>query len=217
MRAARGLTVGMGLGLFLFAALWCGETSNDETGFEPLMRSGGMADFDRIGGSPETWRIVGDVIECSGTPNGYFATRKVYGNFVLRFEFRYVRPDDLTDEAAFRGNSGYLLHIAGEPKVWPRCIEVQGRNSDVGKIFALGGAPGVVASEKLEAREEARRPVGEWNRLEITSRDGEITARLNGVVVCTAKAGGDLPAGPIGFQSEGAGIHFRNLRIKELP
>jgi hypothetical protein len=52
--------------------------------------------------------------------------------------------------------------------------------------------------------------------MEITSRDGALTAMLNGVVVCTAEPG-ELREGPIGFQSEGAEIFFRNLRIKELP
>jgi hypothetical protein len=169
-----------------------------------------------VGAPAATWTREGDVIRCSGVPNGYLATKKSYRNFVMRLDFRYERPDDLVDDASFPGNSGYLLYVTGEPKVWPQCVEVQGRNRDVGRIIAIGGAPAVKADDNPAARAEVIRPVGQWNSIEIHSQDGAVIAKLNGVVVCTSEAG-PLREGPIGFQSEGREIHFRNVRIKELP
>jgi hypothetical protein len=188
----------------------------DEVGFSPLGNGRDMSAFDLVGAPAETWSVDDGSIRCTGKPNGYFATKRSYRNFVLRFDFRYARPADLTDDAAFRGNSGFLIYLTGEPKVWPKCVEVQGMNKEIARIFAIGGAPAVKASDNPEARQKALRPVGEWNSLEIASRDGALTSTLNGVVICTSEPG-EYREGPIGFQSEGAEIHFRNLRIKELP
>lgn len=186
-----------------------------ESGFVPLGNGKDMSAFVLVGAPAETWSVDGNLIHCSGKPNGYFATPRSYRNFVLRGGFRYARPADLENDAAFEGNSGFLMYLTGEPKIWPQCVEVQGQNKNVGRIFAIGGAPAVKATDDPEARQRALRPVGEWNEIEITSRDGALAAKLNGVVVCTSQPG-ELREGPIGFQSEGAEIFFRDLRIKEL-
>jgi hypothetical protein len=207
---------------FLLGALTaCGlsdgqAASADEAGFSPLGNGRDMSAFALVGAPAETWTVDSGTIRCSGNPNGYFATTRPYRNFILRFDFRYARPTALTDDATFGGNSGYLMYLSGEPKIWPRCVEVQGMNKEVGRIFAIGGAPAVKATDYPDARRKALRAVGEWNSLEIVSRDGALTAILNDVIVCTSEPG-ELREGPIGFQSEGAEIHFRNLRIKELP
>ncbi len=66
-----------------------------------------------------------------------------------------------------------------------------------------------------EAKDKATKPVGEWNTTEIICKeDGSITAKINGTEVSSGK--GDLTEGQIGFQSEGAEIHFRNIKIKEM-
>jgi hypothetical protein len=86
-------------------------------------------------------------------------------------------------------------------------------NADHGRIFAIGGAKGQYTPDK-EAQQKAIKPVGEWNTTEVTCKDGEITSKINGIQVCTGK--GELMEGPFGLQSEGAEIHFRNIKIKEL-
>lgn len=196
----------------LLSAAGDGRTDEEE-GFVPLGKS--LDDFVLVATPPETWTFEGDVIKCSGKPNGYIATKKAYRNFILKFDFRFVRPEGLKNDWDFRGNSGYLIYITGEHKVWPKCVEVQGMYRQVGRIFAIGGAPPVKATDYPEVRRRVLKPVGEWNTLEIVSRDGALTARLNGEVVCESEPG-ELKEGPIGFQSEGAEIHWRHVRIKEL-
>ena len=44
--------------------------------------------------------------------------------------------------------------------------------------------------------------------------DGSIAVKINGTPVSTGKS--PLTSGHIGFQSEGAEIHFRNIEIKEM-
>ena len=132
--------------------------------------------------------------------------RKSYSNYVLTLEFRY--PEQA-------GNSGVFHYISGEHKVWPACVEVQGLYQRLAQIFPLGGAEGPRSDGDEEARTRARKPHTEWNHLEITSQDGVIGAKLNGVFIGQS---GPYPVrqGPIGLQSEGAPVHFRNIEIREL-
>lgn len=94
-------------------------------------------------------------------------------------------------------------------------MEVQGHYQQIGQIFPLGGAKGPRSNVNEEARTNARKPHTEWNRIEITSREGIISARLNGVFLGQS---GPYPVrqGLIGLQSEGAPVHFRNIEIQEL-
>ena len=157
-------------------------------------------------GDPASWKAEGGVFQCNGTPNGYLCTKKSYSNYVLTLEFRY--PEQA-------GNSGVFHYISGEHKVWPACVEVQGLYPRLAQIFPLGGAEGPRSDGDEEARTRARKPHTEWNHLEITSRDGVIGAKLNGVFIGKS---GPYPVrqGPIGLQSEGAPVHFRNIEIREL-
>ena len=65
-----------------------------------------------------------------------------------------------------------------------------------------------------EARAKVINPVGEFNTVEVDVQGGDMVIKLNGTVVSTV---GDceLTSGPIGFQSEGAETHWRNIRIRE--
>ena len=163
-------------------------------------------DFFVAFGDPASWTVNQGVFECNGTPNGYLCSRKSYSNYVLRLEFRY--PEQA-------GNSGVFHYISGEHKVWPACVEVQGLYPRLAQIFPLGGAEGPRSDGDEEARTKARKPHTEWNRFEITSKDGVISAKLNGVFISES---GPYPVrqGPIGLQSEGAPVHFRNIEIQEL-
>ena len=163
-------------------------------------------DFFVAFGDPASWKAEGGVFQCNGTPNGYLCTRKSYSNYVLTLEFRY--PEQA-------GNSGVFHYISGEHKVWPACVEVQGLYQRLAQIFPLGGAEGPRSDGDEQARTRARKPHTEWNHLEINSRDGVIGAKLNGVFIGQS---GPYPVrqGPIGLQSEGAPVHFRNIEIREL-
>lgn len=197
----------------LCVVLACGlvgsaATAGDlEKGFKPLFNGKDMSAFQLVKAPAETWSVDEGVIKCTGKPNGYFATKKSYTNYNLRLDFRFPEK---------AGNSGYLLNITGEHKVWPKCIEVQGHYNSVGTIFPAGGAKGPRPKVNKEALAKARKPAKEWNSIEIIVRDGAITSILNGVKISESEPYA-LKTGQIGFQSEGAPIDFRNLRIKTLP
>jgi hypothetical protein len=181
--------------------------------FVPLVKGDDPKQFELVALGPQTIQIVDGVIHVSGRPNGYFATKDRYKNYILKFDWMYERPENLRSDAQFDGNSGLLVHIDGPHKVWPRCIEVQLANSDAGNIFALGGR--FQGKKDAAAQKKAIKPVGQWNQEEVTCRDGKITCTINGIEVATGT--GAVPdSGSIGWQSEGRPIRFRNLLIKKL-
>ena len=150
----------------------------------------------------ETFTVKDGAIVVSGKPNGYFYTEKSYKNYILKFDWKFIKD----------GNSGLLVHITGEHKVWPKCVEVQGLQKDHGTIFAIGGAKGKFKTDS-EAQKKAIK-FGDWNTTEVIVRDGEITSKINGIQIATGT--GDLKEGPFGFQSEGTELHFKNIKIKVL-
>jgi len=202
------------LGLALAAGALAAPADAPEPGFTRLFNGKDMQGLKLIGTPAATWKVVDGVIVCSGAPNGYMATEKSYRNYVLKFDWRYARPAALEKDADFGGNSGLLVHIAGEHKVWPMCVEVQLQNKDAGNIFGLFGAK-ATARKDAAAQARAIKPVGQWNSMEVESRDGKLVARVNGELIAEA-TDAQPKEGPLGWQSEGSEIHFRNLRIKTL-
>jgi hypothetical protein len=182
--------------------------------FEPLVQGNDPSQFHLVGIKDETITVKDGEVRLSGKPEGYFATKKEYKNYVLRFEWMYERPDSLKSDTDFQSNSGLLLHIQGELKVWPRSIEFQLANHEVGQIYPIEGAKFEGKWDAGAAR-KATKTVGEWNREEVTSRDGELTCTLNDVIVTQGK-GASPDRGRIGWQSEGVPIRFRQLVIKKL-
>jgi hypothetical protein len=157
-----------------------------------------------------TWSVKGGVIVCTGRPNAYFYTDRSFKDYVLRYDWRYIRPEK-GQKSTF--NSGALIHIQNH-RIWPKCVEVQGANANHGFLYFLGCKKIGPAKYDQAAKDKATRPIGEWNTTEITCKaDGTITASINGAAVSSGKS--DLTEGPIGFQSEGAVIEFQRIRIKE--
>jgi hypothetical protein len=212
------------LGLLL--ALLGSPAGQDEPGFERVFNgkdwTGIRFHFGEGKTEPGTaFRIDGESIVCSGRPPGYWHTEKTFKEFTLRFDYRYPVPDPVPDrikgadgkldEHKFGGNSGYLL-FGTEHKVWPKSIEVQGMNRDVLGIIMIR-SKGRYTTDR-EARTKARKPLGEWNAVEIAAKGGQVRCSLNGTAVSTVTEHEFSGAGWIGFQSEGAEIHWRNIRIK---
>src|SRR5437773_11122366 len=159
----------------------------------------------------KTWSVKDGEIVCTGHPNGYFYTEKPYKNYVIRYDWKYVKPEE-GQKSSY--NSGLLIHIHPPHKVWPKCVEVQGANKNHAFLYFLE-CKKIEAKYDQELKDKVTKPIGEWNTTETTCKDdGSIVAKINGTEVSWGKS--DLTEGLIGFQSEGAEIHFRNIKIKEL-
>ncbi len=185
----------------------------DDDGYVPLIRGDDPRQFELVGIGPDAIKIADGEVRVSGKPNGYFATKGRYRNYSLKFEWMYERPADLAEDVQFRGNSGLLIHIQ-EPKVWPRCIEAQLMYADAGNLFADPGGqvPRPEGPRGADDGDQAGRPVEPAGGRQQGRDDHLHDQRRRG----RPGAGADPDHGPIGWQSEGAPIRFRNLKIKTL-
>ena len=206
------------------------ETTPEKKSREPVIDSEGytllvLEDFDIFEGKPDkgvpktetpTWSEKDGIIYCTGQPRGYLYSKKKYQNFTFEIEIRYPDTDKRPEELE-NSNTGILVYINGEHRLWPVCLEVQGKHVEMGHIKANGRAD-VIDADKVkdqpEARESSRKKVEEWNHLKIVSKDGKLTSILNGTQICENEPG-ELKEGWIGIQSERNPIEFRNLRILE--
>ncbi len=146
----------------------------------------------------------------------WLATRKQYGDFVLRLEYK------LTIDA----NSGIFLRAP---------LEEPGLGGfEVQIIDDVGKQPGKETTgavfDVLAPKKNLSRPLGEWNEMEVRVQGLKVTVVLNGVkVVDTDFAELTKPVGKfefpyakmpvrgyIGLQSGGGEFWYRNIRIKEL-
>jgi hypothetical protein len=164
-------------------------------------------DADKDADPTKTFSVKEGALIVSGKPTCYIYTDKSYKNYVLRYDWRFPegsKPDS---------NSGCLVHIQTPHKVMPRSVEPQGRYKDHGKLFFIG-FKGVGKFDE-GAHKKALKPMGQWSTTEVTcNADGAVSVKLNGVPVSSGKT--ELTSGPIGFQSEGSEVHFRNIQIKEM-
>ena len=180
------------------------------------------------------------VIHVSGDGMGYLITRQSFKDFYLRAEFKWGEGTFGERKGQAR-DSGILFNIQGEQKVWPRSVEFQITEGGTGDFWLTDGAAltgpdgkrvegpagtarniprfhkGVVANVTgvRAATGELEKPHGQWNLLELISKGGTIQQFVNGKL---ANQGSDAfpTEGKILFQSEGAEVYFRNLKLYPL-
>jgi hypothetical protein len=207
----------------------------DLNGFDTFIKGPGL------NSDPEhVFTVENGVIHVSGKEFGYIITKNDYKNYYLRAEFKWgegtygVRAGQARD-------SGILYNIQGPNKVWPRSVEFQINEACTGDFWmtdgaALTGKDGVrvtgPAGSALKIDRfnkgpvqnvtgyrdpvnELEKPHGEWNVLELVNQDGHIKQYVNGKL---ANEGTDAfpTSGKILFQSEGAEVYFRKIKLYPL-
>jgi len=157
-----------------------------------------------------TWSVTNGVMHCTGKPTGYLRTTGVYSNYFLTVEWRFVKIAPKAD------NTGILVHIQPGDKVWPQCIQVQGKHTRQGDLFLMEGAEakehrGLDKNTPVPLRgDSVENPVGEWNKAETICLHHQVVSFINGkfvneVTECT------INDGFIGIQSEGGDIEIRSI------
>ena len=208
---------------------------HDLSTFDTFIRGKGLnADPDHI------FQVEDGIIHISGNGFGYIITHDVYKNFYLRAEFKWGEGTFLERKGQAR-DSGILFNVQGEQKVWPRSIEFQINEGGTGDFWMTDGAAltgpdgrrvtGPAGSARMiphlkkgvfpnvtgvrDPTGELEKAHGKWNLLELVSQDGRIRQYVNGKL---ANVGTDaFPAeGKILFQTEGAEVFFRNLKLYPL-
>ncbi len=163
----------------------------------------------------QTWSVTNGVIHCTGTPSGYLRTARAYSNYVLIVVWRFIKIAPKAD------NTGVLVHIQSPDKVWPECVQVQGKHEHQGDLFLMAGAEsrehqGTDANTPLPKHgPAAEKPVGEWNTCQVICPGNDVKAYINGrfmneTTQCT------ISSGFIGIQSEGGDIEIRRIYLEPV-
>lgn len=178
---------------------------------------------------PDTWHLEKDLLVCSGNPIGVMRSEFQYENFILHVEWMHMEPG---------GNSGVFVWSNAKPpegQRLPNGVEVQMLELDWvnlnkkdgvlppiayvhGELFGVGGVktvpdnPRGTRSKSIENRCKGK---GEWNTYDAVCVDGNIRLSVNGKFV-NGITRASQKKGYLCLESEGAEIHFRNLRIIEL-
>ena len=201
------------------AAVFQTSRAGDDKGFKPLFDGTSLKGWktylkDDKADPAKTFVVKDREIQFSGEPFGYFYTEKSYKNYVIRYSWMF--PKDQPAKTTM--NTGLLVHIQEPHGIWPKSVEPQGRYKDHGKIYFPGWPKDSKDKESKfdeEAQKKALKASHEWNTTETTCRpDGSIDVKINGIPVASGKTA--LTSGPIGFQSEGARVHFKDIKIKML-
>ncbi len=180
--------------------------------------------------SEDTWMLQDDMLICSGLPVGVMRSVQQYENFILHIEWMHMEAG---------GNSGVFVWSAAQPGLenrLPDGVEVQMLELDWvklnkrdgvtppiayvhGELFGVGGVtttPDNPRGERSKSIENLCKGRGEWNVYDVICVDGVIKLSVNGKFV-NGVAHASQKKGYLCLESEGAPIHFRNLRIIELP
>ncbi len=172
---------------------------------------------------PQTWKVEDGMLVCTGKPIGELRTEKMYQNFEFEVEWRHMVSG---------GNAGIFVwadDITARGVPFHRSIEVQvldhgygnsKSHTTHGDIFPIHGAKMTPfngrGGDRAFPTEERSKPSPEWNHYRIVCNDGTISLSVNGKVVTKGKEASPRK-GYICLESEGGVVHYRNLRIKELP
>lgn len=161
------------------------------------------------GDTTQTFHVSGHTLKISGTPKGYLRTTKQYGNFILSFRWRWVgRSSD----------GGIYVYLRDGDRVWPDGVQMQMASDGLGVIMGGIALEGVEPDsgfyrKPIVTETSGEKPVGEWNKTVIVSRNGHLDIYLNDVKINEAQC--DARSGYIGFQSEGGPMEIKDLMIKE--
>jgi len=220
------------------------------SGFRALFNGKDFTGWKVPAGDNGHWKIIDGVIdydaesEAAGDKNLWHT--QDLKDFVLRVDWRiketpyinpgiaYILPDG-THARDTKGkemtlalpdsDSGVFLRGAGKNQVNIWCWPI-GSGEFYGYRMDRNMPPEVRAG--VTPRHQADKPVGQWNRFEVTVKGDRVTVVLNGVkVIDKAQLPGIAATGPIALQHHGGKrngqwsgppslLQFKNIFVKEL-
>lgn len=212
----------------LFSATVSAQTPAPQ--WQSLFNGKDLSGWVNINTAPDTFKARDGLLINSGKPTGVMCSAKQFENFVLHIEWMHLEAG---------GNSGVFVWsdtVTSEKNPLPNGVEVQMLELDWPKLHAKDGVEPPVAyvhgevwgvakvrtipdnprgerSMSIENRALGR---GNWNVYDVVAVDGVIKLSVNGRFVNGVR-GSTQKKGYLCLEAEGAEIHFRNIRILELP
>jgi hypothetical protein len=158
---------------------------------------------------PDDFYVEDGIVYTRGASDHWLMTDRMYKNFILRLDYKIGAGS----------NSGILFWAAipGRPSKTGFEIQLLDDSGQPPKINGSGSLYNILAPI-----ENAQKPAGEWNSLEIACNDPHLKVTMNDKVVQDINLN-DLPEtashrrrGYIGLQDHAHKVQFRNMRIKVL-
>jgi hypothetical protein len=195
-------------------------------------------------------------VHVSGQGFGVMTTDESFSNFHFRVQVKWGEKKWGSKLNAPR-DCGLLYFVHGEPgfdhETWPRSIEFQIQEHDMGDLYALGAqttvnaraetAPNGRALYRYDPKgepvlftqkppignrcmrfEDAEKPNGEWNTLDLIVLgadsihivNGKVVMRLHDAQRLDGTAPAPLTSGRISLQTEGAEVFYRAMEIRPI-
>ena len=216
-----------------FFTLACLNVHAQQPGMKPLFNGKdlkGWYSFLKSKGKnndPEkVFAVENGLLHISGKEFGYICTEKVYKNFHLAAEFKWgVKKYPPRDADTIKRDNGicYYFPLNEKDFVWPKSIECQIQEGDIGDFWLISGVTIKVngirsqpdSFTRVKKRINAEMPTGQWNRIEVIANKGKITYIVNDKIVNEGEDPSVLQ-GKILIQSEGAEIYYRKIELAEL-
>lgn len=210
---------------FLLLTFLSNAQDTGNLAFRSLFNGKNLNGWIDVNTSKETWKVKNGTLICSGMPIGVMRSDRQYENFILEVEWKHMEAG---------GNSGIFVWSEGTPQPTDpltKAIEVQMLELDYAKLHnvtddyvhgelfptmgmtAIPDNPRGIRSKSLEKLCKGK---GEWNKYVVVCVDGTVKLSVNGKFVNGLRAS-ERKKGYICLEAEGAEIHFRNMRIMELP
>jgi hypothetical protein len=151
-----------------------------------------------------------DASDGSQVVMGYIATDREYGNYHLRLQYRWGTKK-FEPRYKLKRDAGLYYHIIGPDAVWPRSLQFQVEQTNVGDLIALhgiavdtwsdpktrteamptyqspkqGGEPRVLGGRGIayQKRLPGELELDDWNTVEVIARGDTTVHILNGQVV----------------------------------
>ena len=217
--------------------------SAEERGFDSIFNGKDLAGWTQKGGKAKYIVKDGEIIGTAvpGTPNSFLCTHKIYGDFILEYEYKcdnrlnsgvQIRSNAYEEDVTKKLDNGktkkfpagrvhgYQVEIdPNKPdRMWSAGIYDEGRRGWLYPGLRGGDGPAFTkAGQKIYKPDK-------WNKVRVECRGDSIKTWLNGVAradfkdALTAKGFIGLQVHGIGGKKElvGAQVQWRNLRLKEL-
>ena len=172
----------------------------------------------------ELFSVADKMIRMYGKKAGYLMSEQSFRNFKLTVEFKW-NTDSSFDRKNDSKNSGVMYWVPQETpdELWPKGIQFQIKEGATGDFVFLQNVTLNINGKQTEAGKsvvakrfvDAFNPIGDWNTLVITCKNGKIKQELNGKLV-NEGCDSSVTEGRILLQYEGFPIDFRKVAIKKI-
>jgi hypothetical protein len=180
-----------------------------------------------------TLHLDGDSKKNANATGGDMVTNEEFEDFDLKMDWK-IEP---------KGNSGIIFYVKEDPSKYPNTYNTgpEMQVLDNGTPTTPGHPDAKLYTHRagdlydLLASKDAVKPAGEWNQVEIVSKNGKLDFYMNGVhtlsttmwdntwnqMIAISKfkdmpGFGTFKKGRIALQDHGDDVWFRNIRIKKL-